>query len=115
MMLFQGIRNRRRLRERARTLYAEIARAARKPEFFQALGVADTLDGRFDLIVLHAHLVLRRLKGAGGQRRVLSQALFDTMFAEMDEALRELGVGDLERRTQDPRDDGCLLRPRACL
>jgi len=95
MMLFQGIRNRRRLRQRARMLYAEIARAARKPDFFQALGVADTLDGRFDLIVLHAHLVLRRLKGAGEQRRVLSQALFDTMFAEMDEALRELGVGDL--------------------
>lgn len=95
MTLFQAIRSRRAVRDHARTLYAEIGQAARKQEFFQALGVSDTVDGRFDLVVLHAHLVLRRLKRAGGLGRALSQALFDTMFAEMDEALRELGVGDL--------------------
>lgn len=89
------MRRRRRLLDRARALYAEIAHKARTPEFYAALGVPDTIDGRFDLIVLHAHLVVRRLKIAGRQGRALGQALFDTMFANMDEALRELGVGDL--------------------
>jgi cytochrome b pre-mRNA-processing protein 3 len=95
MMLFRNMRYRREVRNRARRLYAEIARAAREPGFYQGLGVADTLDGRFDLVVLHTHLVLRRLKGAGAQGRALGQALFDTMFGDMDESLRELGVGDL--------------------
>jgi cytochrome b pre-mRNA-processing protein 3 len=93
--LLEAMRRRRRLLDRARALYAQIARAARTPDFYAVLGVPDTIDGRFDLIVLHAHLVLRRLKAAGGQGRALGQALFDTMFADMDEALRELGVGDL--------------------
>lgn len=94
-MVVQGIRERRRLRDRARALFAAIVQAGRMPDFYQILGVSDTLDGRFDLIVLHAHLVLRRLKGAGEQGRALGQALFDTMFGQMDEVLREIGVGDL--------------------
>ena len=60
-------------------------------DFYAALGVADTLDGRFDMIVAHIILVLRRLKGD----KVLAQALFDAFFADLDQSLREMGVGDL--------------------
>jgi cytochrome b pre-mRNA-processing protein 3 len=93
--LFSSLRRRRRALARARGLFGEISRTARSPAFYDGLGVADTLDGRFDVLVLVAHLVLRRLRDTGAEGRALGQAVFDTMFADMDEALRELGVGDL--------------------
>lgn len=78
----------------AARLYAAIVDAARRPGFYRGGGVPDTLDGRFELLVLHAYLVLRRLKGERGGGQV-GQALFDAMFLDMDESLREIGVGDL--------------------
>ena len=74
-------------------LYAALARRAREPEFFARFAVKDTLDGRFDLLTLHAWLVLQRLKAAGAGP--LSQAFVDAVFVGFDEALRELGSGDI--------------------
>ena len=76
-------------------LYLELVRQARQPVFYAALGVPDTLDGRFDLIVLHVVLVLLRLKAEGSAGEATGQALFDMLFADMDRSLREMGVGDL--------------------
>jgi len=76
----------------ARRLYAAIVAAARHPLFYARWGVADTVDGRFDLVVLHLYLVLERLKGGN---EVLRQSLVDEFFADMDRSLREMGVGDL--------------------
>jgi len=75
----------------AARLYAAVAGRAREPEFYARLGVADTLDGRFDLLTLHAWLVLERLKAVGP----LSQDFVDTVFIGFDEALREMGSGDI--------------------
>lgn len=93
--MFQWLRRKREERETAVRLYAEVVKLARAPELYRTFAVPDTLDGRFDSLVLHSQLVFRRLGrlGPGGQR--LSQKLFDVMFLEMDETLRELGVGDL--------------------
>lgn len=67
--------------------------ASRSESFYAQKGVPDTLDGRFALIVLHAFLVLRRLRG---QHDALSQELFDLIFAQIDIInLREKGVGDV--------------------
>ena len=75
-------------------IYGMIVTQAREPLFYQDLGVPDTVNGRFDMLVLHLWMVLRRLKpmpgGAG-----LSQALFDRFCEDMDGNLREMGVGDL--------------------
>ncbi|MCF8468669.1 MAG: hypothetical protein K9G33_14810 [Sneathiella sp.] len=79
----------------AAALYDGIVRQARQPAFYEAAGVPDTVDGRFEMISLHAFLVMRHLKGRGEAARKLSQALFDSMFADMDQSLREIGVGDL--------------------
>jgi len=79
----------------AEKLYTGIVEQSRRPEFYLAGGVADTVDGRFDLVVLNAILVFRRIKGHGPKAQKVSQALFDTMFENMDEALREIGIGDL--------------------
>lgn len=78
----------------ARALYAETITAARQPGFFTVWGVPDTAEGRFEVLALHAFLVLRRLKTADGQA-ALSQAYFDVMFDDLDANLRELGVGDI--------------------
>lgn len=66
--------------------------AARRPGLYAGLGVEDSVDGRFDMVVLHVFLVLDRLKGMAGPFR---QALVDEFFRDMDRSLREMGVGDL--------------------
>lgn len=77
-------------------LYTAAVAAARDPAFFAGLGVPDTLDGRFDLVGLHAALLIRRLRNDEDTRGAeLAQAVFDAMFADMDINLREMGVGDL--------------------
>ena len=76
-------------------LYAAAVAAARDPWFYTALGVPDTLDGRFDLVGLHAALLIHRLQGDAAPGPELAQAVFDAMFSDMDQNLREIGVGDL--------------------
>ena len=75
-----------------RSAYEAIVAAARHPRFYADWGVADSLDGRFDMIALHAYLLLDRLKGEAPEFR---QALVDELFRDMDRSLREMGVGDL--------------------
>ncbi len=83
------------LREAGGKLYMAAVRQARARAFYAEGGVPDTLDGRFDMIVLHAALLVRRLRGCGDAGRALAQSLFDAMFDDMDRSLREMGVGDL--------------------
>lgn len=76
-----------------RTLYDALTAQARMPAFFQAYGVADTIDGRFDMLALHAWLVFGRLRDAGlGEA---ARGLSDAIFIGFDEALRDLGTGDM--------------------
>lgn len=82
-------------KDTAHTLYFAAVRQARQPSFYAACGVPDTLDGRFDLIVLHVFLVMRGLKRAGEDGLRLGQTLLEVMFDDMDRNLREMGVGDL--------------------
>ncbi len=79
----------------ARMLYRAAVEQARRPAFYTAFGVPDTVDGRFDMIALHVFLLLHRLKRDGPAQAKTGQALFDLMFADMDGSLREMGVGDL--------------------
>ena len=75
-------------------IYGMIVTQAREPLFYRDLGVPDTVNGRFDLLVLHLWMVLRRLKSIEGGTG-LSQTLFDRFCDDMDANLREMGVGDL--------------------
>lgn len=75
-------------------VYGHIVEQSRRPDFYLSYGVPDTLDGRFDMITLHAHLVFRRLRKAGDTGRSLSQDVFDYFMRDMDASLREMGVGD---------------------
>jgi len=75
-------------------LYLEICEQARKPQFFTEFSVPDTLEGRFDMVALHAFLVIRRLNAEGDGGREASQELHDVLFADIDQNLRASGVGD---------------------
>lgn len=79
----------------ARAVYEAFVSAARRPFLYGPDGAPDTVDGRFDLIVLHAVLVFRRLRPEGDQAKHFNQLVFDIMFDDMDAALREMGTGDL--------------------
>jgi cytochrome b pre-mRNA-processing protein 3 len=74
-------------------LYGAIVAQARDPCFYTAYGVPDTVLGRFDLIVLHLTLLLRRLR-EGDVASVLAQGVFDAFCRDMDHNLRELGISD---------------------
>jgi cytochrome b pre-mRNA-processing protein 3 len=78
-----------------RRLYASAAAQARSPAFYAAMGAPDTVEGRFELYSLHVALLLRRLKGQGPQAAETAQGLFDAYVQALDDALREMGVGDL--------------------
>lgn len=82
---------------RAQHLYIALVEQARNPVFYTAYAIPDTLDGRFEMITLHMHLVLCRLQAGFGRSpelREVSRLLIETYFADMDQSLREMGVGD---------------------
>ncbi len=76
-------------------LYGAAVAAARDPFFYTNLSVADTLDGRFDMVSLYTFLLVQRLKRELPPGPALAQSVFDAMFSDMDINLREMGVGDL--------------------
>jgi cytochrome b pre-mRNA-processing protein 3 len=73
-------------------LYGTIVAQARSPVFYRDYGVPDTVDGRFELILLHLFLLLRRLDSD----RELGQQVFDLFCRDMDRNLREIGISDLK-------------------
>src|ERR1700760_3985570 len=75
-------------------IYGMIVTQAREPLFYRDLAVPDTVNGRFDLLILHLGRVLAQLRAAEGAA-AMSQALFDHFCNDMDDNLREMGVGDL--------------------
>ena len=94
MSLFSGFKARRQARQRheaAVMLYNQAVIQGRQPGFYHDWAVADTFDGRFDMIVLHVVLIFRRLKTIDGK---LAQALYDVMTEDLEANLRTQGVGD---------------------
>ncbi|MEI8395247.1 MAG: ubiquinol-cytochrome C chaperone family protein [Rhodospirillaceae bacterium] len=75
--------------------YHRVVDQSRLPDFYRVCGVPDTLDGRFDMLAVHAFLVMHRLKGRGISAERFSRRLFETMITDMDRTMREMGVGDM--------------------
>jgi cytochrome b pre-mRNA-processing protein 3 len=90
--MLKAFRRRNERRRTADSLCAQLSAQARDPAFYAACAVSDTFDGRFDVLVLHAWLVLDALQNRG--ERDLAQSLIDTLFVRLDEALREQGASD---------------------
>lgn len=80
--------------DKALEIYHELLAQARSPRFFGPTMVPDTVEGRFEVLILHVFLVVDAL-GARPGGEALGQDVFDAFFSDMDDALREMGVGDL--------------------
>lgn len=89
--MLNGIERSKQHRHAAERLYAAVVTRSREPVFFARLDVPDTVDGRFDLLTVHAWMVLAWVRSDGP----LAQALIDRIFVGFDEALREMGAGDI--------------------
>ena len=90
-------RRNKKIKDAAHVLFSKIVEQARCPEFYAKWQVADTLDGRFDLIILHLGLVINRLESREDDKQValLIRYLQEVLFDNMDMSLREMGVGDM--------------------
>ena len=75
-------------------VYQKIVKISRSKDFYKLHSVPDTLDGRFDLLVLFSIIVTFFLHNSGSKGKILSQILFDKIFLDLDLSLRELGAGD---------------------
>ncbi len=80
----------------ARQLYEAVVAQSRQPEFYRRFAVPDSVDGRFEMLLLHSFLLFHRLKGQGEEAKDLGQTLFDIMVFHLDQSIRLSGVGDLK-------------------
>jgi cytochrome b pre-mRNA-processing protein 3 len=94
-MILERLFRQRPARAAGRMLYAAVVEQSRNPTLYAELRAPDTVEGRFEVYTLHVVLLLDRLRGQGPQAAETSQALFDTYVEALDDALREMGVGDL--------------------
>lgn len=82
-------------------LYHTAMQQARNPIFFEDMSVPDTVEGRFEMVCAHVALIIARISIEIEENTndpdlmALSQALFDAMFTDMEESLRQIGIGDM--------------------
>ena len=98
-MLFTRRKRRQHWETKAAALYGAMVTLARRPLFYRDFGVADSVEGRFDVLALHMSMLMRRLgaaeSGHQDDAKALMQELANVMFADMDINLRESGVSDM--------------------
>jgi cytochrome b pre-mRNA-processing protein 3 len=80
-------------REALRPLWQRVVATARAPGWYAALGVADSKEGRFDMVTLALALVLLRMERE--PELAEAQARLTELFVEdMEGQLRQEGIGD---------------------
>lgn len=92
--MFGFSKSRKQIHPAAKMLYLLAMEQSRTPVLYTDYGVPDTMDGRFDCLLLHIYIIFHRIKGLDEYKR-LSQDMFDYCFADMDQSLREAGIGDM--------------------
>lgn len=82
-------------REALIPLYNAIVTEARAPVWYLDGGVADTVDGRFDMVAAILSTVLLRLEREGKAGADNSVLLTEIFIDDMDGQLRQIGIGDI--------------------
>lgn len=94
--MFNWFTARSRRRRNAQNFYGSIVALSRAPALYCDFNVPDTVEGRFEILVLHMFVALERLGHENGNEEKINQVLVNIFFADMDTTSRELGVGDLK-------------------
>ena len=76
-------------------IYGGLVALARAEPFYAVHGVPDTPEGRLELIILHLVLAVRRLNRDGDPGNLKARAVMEAFVIDMDDCLREMGVGDI--------------------
>ena len=76
-------------------IYTNIVKTSRNKSFFLDFGVDDTVEGRFDIIILHSFVIFNFFIHNNDEKSKIPQMLFDHMFNDFDSSLREMGFGDI--------------------
>ena len=74
----------------ANDMAENLNQSARSPMFYTKLGVNDNIQGRLDLTLLHLAVLSAATPG-----QKIAQKVFDVVFAQIEQSLRQVGVGDL--------------------
>ena len=93
--MLNWLAKRSRRKRNAHNLYGSIVALSRSPILYTELGVPDTLETRFEILVMHMFIFINRMQGSGEDEQELAQEIVDLFFADMDTTSREAGVGDL--------------------
>ena len=80
------------LERQAKEHYASLVTAARAPELYEKYLIPDTLDGRFEAIIIHLFIEEKRMESSPNPEWL--RLLHESFFADMDRSLREGGIGD---------------------
>lgn len=93
--MLQWFRRRAEASRRAEELYGGVVAAARHPAFYRDMGAPDTPEGRFELVALHLFLLLEGMTMQSPTETELAQRTIETFVTDMDDCMREMGVGDM--------------------
>lgn len=77
------------------SLYETLTAAGRRPVFYEAMNVPDTVMGRFEMLAVHVILLLRRTAKGDMAVQAIGQDIVDEFFTDIDHSIRELGIGDI--------------------
>lgn len=76
-------------------LYRAVVAEARQPSWYREAGIADTMEGRFEMVAALTALAIARLDAEGEPGRVPAVLLTELFVDDMDGQLRQEGVGDI--------------------
>tara|TARA_S200000501_G_C20793762_1_gene730772 strand:- start:375 stop:926 length:552 start_codon:yes stop_codon:yes gene_type:complete len=82
--------------KKIKIIYDQIISQSRIKEIYSKFGINDTLEGRFDFIILHYSMIMIKINSFGKVGEDVSQKLFDLFMEDIDKNLREIGVSDIK-------------------
>lgn len=74
--------------------YIALVAQSRNSFFYTDMAVPDTIDGRFEMIVLHLFLLQHRLLADAPATSEFARELGEAFIDDMDRSVREFGVAD---------------------
>ncbi len=76
-------------------IYQNIVKISRSKFFYLDYGLDDSFETRFDLVIFHSFMIFYYYKIKKIKNSNISQGLFDHMFNDFENNLREMGFGDI--------------------